>query len=76
MQSARPTHEACLPRSAVFLAIFVNKMKPGWGDKVGEKKKKDQFWSNLTQREKSAERIHSSQVRQIKIVSFFLNCNK
>lgn len=40
MQSARPTHEACLPRSAVFLAIFVNKMKPGWGDKVGEKKKK------------------------------------
>lgn len=39
MQSARPTHEACLPRSAVFLAIFVNKMKPGWGDKVGEKKK-------------------------------------
>lgn len=49
MQSARPTHEACLPRSAVFLAIFVNKMKPGWGDKVGEKKKRinfGQIWHN------------------------------
>ena len=65
MQSARPTHEACLPRSAVFLAIFVNKMKPGWGDRV-EKKKKDQFWSDLTKQEKSAERIRSSQARHIK----------
>lgn len=33
MQSTKPTHEARLPRSAVFLAIFVNKMKPGWKNK-------------------------------------------
>ena len=55
MQSARPTHEACLPRSAVFLAIFVNKMKPGWGDKVKKKKKKKKkrkFGQNLNKRRK------------------------
>lgn len=38
MQTTRPTHEALLPRSTMFLAIFVNKMKPVWKTR-GEKKK-------------------------------------
>lgn len=34
MQTTRPTHEARLLRSAVFLAVFVNKMKPGGRDRM------------------------------------------
>lgn len=44
MQTTRPTHEALLPRSTMFLAIFVNKMKPVWKTR-GEKK--NQLWLSI-----------------------------